>query len=888
MPKITITGQPPPSIFGNKDDWANAHTQDRDFNARASFQERQRRAKAQLEAQKYRETRAQAEYENSDFDLRQKMQERQRRMEEQQRKIEERQRERDRRNYERIEAQRARTTRAYADYENQAFDARARRGFRAASAMYPGQHKAFVGRYGSHEALGTLSGAYYNQEVRRLGNMGASSINRGELRELVRIDRTLVKMEKGLDKYTKANTLTSQEQEANRKKARDVLAASFTELSSAAEFAPGFKGMAARAIVARRAATARAAAGGGFGGYGGGGGAVGAGGAGGGRRGFLRRAASSVGGGMLDMIGGGLEGAAMVADPLLAGIGVAAAAYELPAGISALYGSAYRSALPYINLRRQAGELGINTGLNSAHLMKAFFAGKKKIGWEQSLGIGPEESMRILRNYGISPLSASQAAGDVQYIAGMRYKRGFAGLGDQTYEDLARTQSTFGLSRAKSLPEFQKILADAMAQGLDRAQILKTTNELLRQNAGAGAATVSVKSAASIQQRMINSGAPGGRSGALQLGFNANLNRTMANLGNNPVTAMPMYQALEHAGGGHTDASLKKFFGASQYAALEKTPEGRRLLEDIKTSPNAWAQLRFIGIALKGNKRRIMQLEKPYQYFSRTGNPALEDLGVQAGTGASLSEVVGWRSGKTAHAAKGFLSAIHYAQGKTGLDAAYLYGIGYVESRLGKHDYNAASGAASPWQVLPGGAGHKLHYLTKAQLLSDPKAAAVEAAKIFQSDWAHFKGMHLSREARFKAAAALYGGFAYRGESYKDVVAGHLKHGARAYVNSAWEHAQRYGFAPHSAVNQANARYKNPAAADVQMVSLTRSEQQAKAALKVLTSFSGSLIAVSNDMEKLSAQTANLVSNFTHLNKTISKKSLDIFGRYENHGMSMP
>lgn len=854
MPKITVTGQPPSSIFGSKEDWANARTENSDFNAKVRFQQAQERI-----------SKTHAYAENADYDRSSRFQ----------------------------ESQGLKNYRARLRFDQ----AQERIQRAAASAATPSQHRNFVARHGSHEALGSLSGAYYNQESRRLGRLGNSAINKGDLRELVLIDRHLSRMDKNLEKYTKANTLTSQEQEANRKKAREVLSASFSELSSAADYAPGFKGLAARAILNRRAAKARAAAGGGGfgGGYGGGYGGVGAAGAAGGGGGFIRRAGHVVGGGMLDLLGMGLEGAAMFAGPVGIAAGLTAATagaiYEAPNAISDFYGLSHKGAQAYLNLRRNTGAFGVNSGLNSTRLRQTLFNGRKVPAFESNLGIGPEDAVRMLQNYGISPLSTHEAVGNIKYIAGMRYKAGLAGLGDKTYEGLANTQTTLGINRKEFSKEIGEATGAAVVQHMDRASVLRDILQVLKQNAATGG-FASVKSAVHLYNRMASSGAPGARTGAMQMGLNSNLSHTLGNMGNNPVTAMPLYRAIQAHGGLTTKAQEESFFGKDYYAQLNKTAGGRRYLQDILAAQSPYVKMRFAGEALQGNHNRYLNLVSPYTAFHGS-NQARSDLGRSASTGATIPQIVALKSGsshpatsightvrgKLATASPAVMAAIHSASKATGVSPSVLYGIFGGESSFNSNAVNR--GHAGLGQMSP--AALKQVGMNGADM-SNPQTAALASAKYYKYLYKQFSGVKDSGKREIDALIAYYWGIGHK----KQILAGNVP---QQYITGT-DNKLLYQFGhPLSAMtqqNQQNVRAGNRPQAVGQTLNLIASQKEAQSMLKVLTSFNGSLITAAHDLGHVSKAAAGLVSTFEELRQELKKyvkHDLGPMGRFEHNAL---
>jgi len=635
------------------------------------------------------------------------------------------------------------------------------------------------------------------QEFGRLGRRGAQATNNGELKELIRIDRHLAKMDKTLDKYTKANIHNAPEREAALIRARQTLAGAYSQVSAGAEGAPGLKGFLMRAVVQRRAARARDAAGGGYGGGGGG------------KRGGL--------GGMKDaamgMLGDGLEGLGVVGDvlgPIGIGIGVLGAAayeaYKVPAQISNLYNSAYDTARPFIDLKRNAGFLGLAGGLNGRNLLRRF-NGSKSGSWEGAYGLSPQSSMRMLLDYGIVPKSAASAQNTVQYMAGLRYKGAFAGMGDKSYEDIARQQSIFNLSRTENTKQLERLFTDATSKGLSRASVLQTTNALLRQIAASGGMTNSGGAAIRLARTAMASGLSGGRNGALALSAGAQLASTYANLGTNPVTSMPIVSFIEqHGGRAHSLSALKAQldnFAPGSFETAEKTSAGRRMISSmIAPGNNMYTYLRQFSNIENAHKGA---LARNAQHWGRVHapSPALVPFYGSAAAGETMPNYYGSTRaiypnpnalhGKYHIPFHTFMSAIHHASVVTGVPEKYLYGIGSQESDFGKNVYNPLGGAAGPLQNTPGSANRHFHYLTSMQNIKHPKRSAVESAKIFAHDWALFNGRGLSEKQHYLATLALFGGWVLPGgNAVHEALNGQVQSGFLTYGPTAWATAQSY------------------------------------------------------------------------------------------------
>ena len=904
MAKITITGQPPTPrnpAFGASDDYANANWLNQDYNARVSFQRRQQIARERAEREKflgdYREAtyqnsqmesvrRAQeaarraaernaasrfnldyrsAAYENRDMDIRRRAAERNAasrfNLDYRAASYENRDMEIRRRAAERNAASAYNQAYREAAYENQNYNIRARRDARAASALYPNQYRSAVAAGVSSSSLGTMGGAYYNQEARRLGGVGTNAVNRGELKELILIDRHLAHMSKNLDKYVRSNSKTSQEQEADRKKAREILAESYSNISAAAQYAPGAKGMVMRAVVARRAAKARMAAGGGF--YGGGAGGGGSG-IGGGKGGF--------GGGFFGTAAGGAIGdmfelGAAALDPLAAAAAVGGAVYEVPHAISAIYNGAYNAAKPYINLRRTAGAYGLNAVTSGQSILHQFYRSHGAApSLMQAYGLSGQDAFNILGQYGIVPRSASSAARTVGKIAGMGFMPGLAGMGTDTYATIARMQGEYGGQGYTK--KFQKVMEDAVAVGTDRSRIFQSMRTLLQQNVTQGGFTGGARSATAIFNRMMTSGAPAARTGASELAFSTSLSSTGRNLGLNPTTSIPVYRAMmAHGGMPNTPAKLKSLIGEANYNKLVATPAGARLAQDIMNAPNAFVAQRFLGQYYSTHQHQLAAIDKKYGYFTH-GPSSLRDLGFSAATGAPLSASVQYLSGfggntsnygAGASASPLVMNALASASKKTGMPVSFLYGLAGGESSFKTNAVNGSHiglGQMGPAALASVG-------MSGANMLN-PKTAALASAKYMAQMYGLFNGHHLSAQQHLVDAYDAY----YWGPGHaKQILAGDVP----ASIAAGTARKMRYYHAYLSATgqtqqeNQKMIGYFRKAEANTKNLDTTNSRNAGESLLTALEQFGGSATAFANATANFNAGVLKFINALNHV-----------------------
>ena len=885
MAKITITGQPPTPrnpAFGASDDYANANWLNQDYNARVSFQRRQQIARERAEREKFLGDYREATYQNSQMESVRRAQEAARRAAERNAasrfnldyraaSYENRDMEIRRRAAERNAASAYNQAYREAAYENQNYNIRARRDARAASALYPNQYRSAVAAGLSSSSLGTMGGAYYNQEARRLGGVGTNAVNRGELKELILIDRHLAHMSKNLDKYVRSNSKTSQEQEADRKKAREILAESYSNISAAAQYAPGAKGMVMRAVVARRAAKARMAAGGGF--YGGGAGGGGSG-IGGGKGGF--------GGGFFGTAAGGAIGdlfelGAAALDPLAAAAAVGGAVYEMPHAISAIYNGAYNAAKPYINLRRTAGAYGLNAGTSGQSILRQFYRSHGAApSLMQAYGLSGQDAFNILGQYGIAPRSASSAARTVGKIAGMGFMPGLAGMGTDTYATIARMQGEYGGQGYTK--KFQKVMEDAVAVGTDRSRIFQSMRTLLQQNVAQGGLTAGAGSATKIFNRMMTSGGPGSRTGASELSFSSALSSTARTLGVNPITSIPLYRAIAANGGVNSSAKLKKFIGAANYKKLGSTPAGKRLIEDIITSPTDQLAEYYLGDYFISHQHQLAGYARKYPYFPK-GPQSMRDLGFIGATRTSIGGAMQYLSGQkgpilgstaTAGAAASplVMNALASASKKTGVPISYLYGLVGGESgfkpsafAMSKVGPSIGLGQMTPDALAAVG-------MTGANML-DPKTAALASAKYFAQMYALFNGHHLSAKQHLIDAYDAYN-WGPAPSHIKQILAGQIPASVIAHTQGKngkmrYYHAYLSATGQTQQENQKMIGYFRKAEANTKNLDTTTSRNAGESLLTALEQFGGSATAFANATANFNAGVLKFINALNHV-----------------------
>lgn len=627
--------------------------------------------------------------------------------------------------------------------------------------------------------------------ARELGRQGETAIGRGDLRELSAIKRELASLDKRFAEFARSNQLTPPEREAKRIEARRVLSGTHARLHEAAQAAPGWRGALARRVVgpapapekegapqsARERVTrplfsgsARIAAHG------------------------LRGAGKRVGGrggGILSLLGDGVEGigAAAGIDALGTIGGIAALpaaataaagtagvmAYESQRAAAGVYGKVIGTQEPYWKVERGAGKWGLASGGSGRKFLREIYPLHGVPQWERQLGVTPQSAEDILSKYGIVPRNREAAKNAITFarkiqVGQTQEDHVFAGMAAGTGIGIERTATTLGLNRENFKEELSKSLGQAVKLGLDRASVLHDIKNILKQNAAAGG-FASAKSASDLWMRMASSGMPGARTGALQQGFNANVTSTLSHLGDNAVTAMPMYRAIQAHGGLTTKAQEKAFFGKSYYAKLMSSPGGRRELQDILSVQSPYLKNRYVGDALIGNDKRYAHLVRPYLPFANSGSQGMRDLGTSAGMGVTLPEGISYRSGHApiggggAKPSSAILQDIRAAAKKVGIRPGMLYGTIGGESgfnpnaRNGSHIGLGQMGPAALKQIGMSGAD-----------MTNPAVASLATAKYLKWLLGQFSSVKNPKQRETDALIAYYWGPGHK----KAILAGHV------------------------------------------------------------------------------------------------------------------
>ena len=275
----------------------------------------------------------------------------------------------------------------------------------------------------------------------------------------------------------------------------------------------------------------------------------------------------------------------------------------------------------------------------------------------QALGLGPQDVLRNLGNYGVSPTSGSNAfdvAASIrrEYLGGSGLSEEVLGkyLGQGRNLGEVAGGPSFNMTASQYRSQLERVTAAATGQGIDRSRMVSVFSQLQQNSAGLNTNSAGF---ASLIERMLASGAPGARSGQDIAGFAAGVDKTMQGLGTGAsMSANVIFGSLfQKAGGAPKDEkSLRKFIGVSKedwsknYVA---TPASQRAMQDYLGAVQRGdpAASRFLGQLLSGHPDQvnsmleaspIFQSLSPYQQDIARSNVLNATLGQSVEVGSTL------------------------------------------------------------------------------------------------------------------------------------------------------------------------------------------------------------------------------------------------------------
>ena len=272
------------------------------------------------------------------------------------------------------------------------------------------------------------------------------------------------------------------------------------------------------------------------GGGGGGGGGYGGGGGGGPAAGF-HQLAGLVGLGASARLATRAGGWALAVD----------AAYELatlPQNIGGLERRMLGSAQPYINLTNQSYGLGRAIGVGKGagtepgtetdnDIRSRFFPGKYATpDWMRAAGIGPQQGLDLVRNFGVAPQTGADVEGLSRGLAMSRFLPGLSGLDTGDVTGTIGRAGRYGLVQPTEAGvrgyanQLSDTLETAVSRGMDRTSILHSIDASLSlavQTGGLGIGTTGLQD---FMMRFSN--IPGGRTGEAAVSAQAGLASAMS------------------------------------------------------------------------------------------------------------------------------------------------------------------------------------------------------------------------------------------------------------------------------------------------------------------------------------------------------------------------
>jgi hypothetical protein len=333
--------------------------------------------------------------------------------------------------------------------------------------------------------------------------------------------------------------------------------------------------------------------------------------------------------GMAGGIGGGLG---------IAGAVAAAAGYaaiRTPLWVSSLERGLMGEANPYTKYMDRVYGTARAGGFRGGELARRFFPGEKGLGgawktpeWMAELGLRPDEAADLLSQYGIVPGSAHEGERLVRQLVTMQKSPAFSGMNPSAITGFARQARSLGLGGNPSLilGMISRAMEDAVARGMDRAQILRSMqgsmSAIAQRSAGFAFGGIS-----DLYARMMGSGIPGARTGAAEQRALGGLESMRQSLGAEPFSTSMAARLIKSYGGLKNRAQLEKLLGPELYGQLASNPVGAKLMrrtEELGQAGMLPLQIPFLKELFAGNPARLGKLL--WSQIPNTGNAALNDL----------------------------------------------------------------------------------------------------------------------------------------------------------------------------------------------------------------------------------------------------------------------
>lgn len=334
---------------------------------------------------------------------------------------------------------------------------------------------------------------------------------------------------------------------------------------------------------------------------------------------LLARAAHGGGAGIGGLVGGAIGGligsaaggigavpGALVGSDLGALASKAAGAVvRAPQDYARFLASEQQRAAPVIAMKKLAAGLG-RAGHYSRHALThdLWKRGNIPHAWQSTLGLTPQSSAALLQQTGVVPSSPYAAR---RIIEGSRigaFMPDAGGLPSGAWQASVASGIRHGYvspgmrGEMGLATQLAPALGAANRMGASSLQILSSMNRSLASLAAKG--TVNPGGIGAIYARALGTGLPGGRSGALAASAIQSATQTMGTVGSSPVTTLLVARwAARHAGSMKGLHNGLHALSPGVYASLNKTPAGRRLLQDVVAEQKSGNPLFASGLLMQ-------------------------------------------------------------------------------------------------------------------------------------------------------------------------------------------------------------------------------------------------------------------------------------------------
>jgi hypothetical protein len=379
--------------------------------------------------------------------------------------------------------------------------------------------------------MGTMDVAHQVAAMMRLANIAQHAGLRGDTRELVRMEAELKRIRAIAEKTYKYDT--DPNAQANLRRIRDAAYVGEQRIVSGLSGNARHGAGAFAALTGGRYSNMMATVGRLRGGY------------------AAVQAGMSRGGigGIAEGLGalGGLEGAAMIGGTAAAGVGLGLGVAFAPNIASAAYRKLYSMQAPWLNFRIASADLGRAGGFNSRDLERMIlpqgflknemgaFAGAGIPERMKRLGLSPQQVLQNIGYTGVVPTTAEGAFGTAASIRSA-YLSPNMGLSEQQLGNMLGQGYALGTVKPgaenKYFETLQRVMTVATGAGLDRSRVGSTMSSLLQGAASAGAlSSPNFNALGDMWNRLVQSGAPGMRSGEGVVSYANAVNASLGSMG---------------------------------------------------------------------------------------------------------------------------------------------------------------------------------------------------------------------------------------------------------------------------------------------------------------------------------------------------------------------